>query len=146
MSKIDKTDIRVRITSIVVAILSVGFSVFTWFSSEEKLEVKDQEMQLLSQQLFSNQIKLRLLRDSISTLEYSLGHMEAQKDSLATVSDSLSLVSLSYLNQIHKLYDQIDSLTPSAIDAPDSEHIRIFLRWTKPNGNGRVSLGKHPPG
>ncbi len=130
MPKPDKLDTRVRLAAAIVALVSVIFSIYTYFASEGKLSEKDNRLQNLGIELMINQGKITALKDTIHTLEISYSELLLAKDSLAQKSDSLALVSENYLNQIHALYDQMDSLAPAPIDAPDSEQLRMFLKWT----------------
>ena len=123
-------DSKVKIIALIVAIISTAFSVFTWFASESKLAVKDNHIQKMAMELFTNNKQINSLQDSITSLELDYNKLLLKKDSIKLQSDSIRLISHSYSNQINDLYAKIDSLSLMPVNAPDSAQLRIFLQWT----------------
>ncbi len=130
MNDLKNIDSKTRIAAVIVAIVSMAFTVFTWFNSEAKLSLKNNDIRNLGIELLINNRKINKLEDSLLSLKNQYNNLVILKDSIKQQSDSVEIVSHQYFLKIQNLYDEIDSIAIAPIDAPDSVQLRIFLYWT----------------
>lgn len=125
-------DSKIKVLSLLVAVVSAMFAFLSYTSNRASVKDKENNIQALAIELFNNSRKNKQLRDSISTLNKNYKTLTKQRDSLLLLADSVNLISQTYLTQINELYEKIDSLSVVPIDVPDSEQLRIFLKWSDP--------------
>jgi len=133
MSKKEINEGWVKIVLILITLVAIGFSVFTYINSEER---KEQDAMTILNQLD----KIIQIQFQQNLLEREIKKLEAENDSILQIAhtsehkidslfEAIELRDLRILNLEQKLetYEDI-----SIIDVDDDEQLRIFFEWTEP--------------
>jgi len=133
MSKKTINEGWVKIVLILITLIAIGFSVFTYINSEERKE--QDAMTILNQldKIIQIQFQQNLLERQIKILKAEndsiLQIAEISEHKIDSLYEAIELRDVRILNLEQKLetYEDI-----SIIDVDDDEQLRIFLEWTQP--------------